>query len=95
MPLFSAVRDLEEFSKAGFYINYNPHKSNYETVEQYFSDPRFDGEDILDIGQEVINKMDELDKVYEVISYKNTPVGSYQAYHYNLEEAIRIVLEDS
>lgn len=78
---------IEEFIKKhkplNLYIEYNEHKTSYETVKEYIEERGIEDEEIID-KEECIKK----DILYSLQVYPKTPIGFYKIYSYNLEKAI-------
>ena len=76
------LKELISRCKNGVYLEVNPHRDVYESVEEYFEN------DIEDVEQEVFKKMCENDIVIRLQFYPTTAVGFYLVYHYDLDLAI-------
>jgi hypothetical protein len=59
--------------EASLHLSHNPHKSNYETVEQYAKWRELDNEDWA--SEEQKNKAIATNDVWELQWYPNTPIG--------------------
>ncbi len=77
---------IEEFIKKhkplNVYIEYNEHKSNYQSIEDFFN---------YDCNEENIVDKEECvkqDTVYRLQVYPNTPIGCYIIFASTLERAI-------
>lgn len=83
---------IEEFIKKhkplNLYIEYNDHKSSYETVEEYIEERDIKDEEIID-KEECIKK----DTLYSLQVYPKTPIGFYKIYGSSLEKTIEILDE--
>ena len=78
---------IEEFIKKhkplNLYIEYNDHKSSYETVEEYIEERDIKDEEIID-KEECIKK----DTLYSLQVYPKTPIGFYKIYASSIEKAV-------
>ena len=79
--------NIEEFIKKhkplNLYIEYNDHKSSYETVEEYILERDIKDEEIIDKEECIKN-----DTIYSLRIYPKTPIGFYIIYASSLEKAI-------
>ena len=79
--------NIEEFIKKhkplNLYIEYNDHKSSYETVEEYILERDIKDEEIIDKEECIKN-----DTIYSLQIYPITPIGFYIIYASSLEKAI-------
>lgn len=78
------LKHLLSLCKGEVMISVNPHKSYYETVEEYLNDLRNNN----DATPEDIAEMIRLDTLVEITAYPNTPVGSFSIYHYDIDKGI-------
>lgn len=78
---------IEDFIKKhkplNLYVEYNDHKSSYETVEDYITERYIEDEEIID-KEECIKK----DILYSLQVYPKTPIGFYKIYASSLEKVI-------
>ena len=83
---------IEEFIKKhkplNLYVEYNDHKSSYETVEDYITERYIEDEEIID-KEECIKK----DTLYSLQVYPKTPIGFYKIYASSIEKALEILDE--
>ena len=88
----SKMLEIVSKCKAEVSIEFNAHKSCYESIEESltFGDMRPETE-IED--PEVLAKMIELDRMIKVQFYPDTPVGFYTVYHHDLDSALDECLE--
>ena len=70
-------------------IEIDNHKEVYETVETYVADKVKS-----DIHHDTFYKMVKLDTCVCLTVYPDTPVGFYVIYHYDVEKALDIALND-
>lgn len=68
-------------------VTANPHRSSYESVDSYLDVALSDDS----IEPDVRRRMVEADTIIHVQAYPDTPIGSYEAYHYDLQSAILAV----
>lgn len=74
--------ELCELCDASVHINFNQHKAYYESVLDCL------GDDVDDIYVDEVKKMIELDRVYELQFYPNTPNGFYRLFGHDIEKLI-------
>lgn len=88
------MNKLLELSRSAYsvHIDVNEHKNYYMTAVQRLAELA-ELECPPDIEDDVRAKMIELDSIINVTFYPNTPVGSYDIYHYDLEMALDIALQ--
>ena len=82
-------KELVSLCKASIEISVNEHKDYYESVEQYINE-----DDREDIDKEVFEEMIKRDIIVRVQAYPRTPIGFFVVYHYDIDKAIEIVLDD-
>lgn len=83
------LKELASLCKAGIEISINDHKSYYESVEQYVNEEERD-----DIEEDVFNEMINRDTVVKIKTYAESPVSFFVVYHYDIDMAIDIMLDD-
>jgi hypothetical protein len=76
-------------SKCGVCIEINEHKNYYETIEQHLA-----SYDVNGLNSEIFVKMVELDSCIRIQVYPETPIGFITIYHYDLEQAINLAIEE-
>lgn len=89
-------KEIVKFCNADVHLTVNNHKSSYRTVTEEFEIAKMLDETFTiekDIGQEIFDKMVELDTIYELQFYPDTPVGCYVIYHYDLDMLLDKSLE--
>lgn len=79
--------------KYGVYLTVNEYRDYYETVERRLDEFYANLERAPDIEPEVRTKMIELDMIVDLQFYPDTPSGSYQVLHYDLDAALDIALK--
>lgn len=80
-------KELMSKCKASVHLTINDHKDSYQSVEEYLTYPNVENIE-EDIGYDIYEKMKELDTIVCLTIYPDTPIGSYQIYHYDIDEAI-------
>lgn len=70
-------------------VSVNTHRNYYQSIEQYLGDRGENGEEDADVRAEMIAH----DTLIEVQAYPTTPVGFYAARHWDLQTALRLVLD--
>ena len=83
------LQNLINKTKCGVCIEINEHRNYYETVEQHLA-----SYEVTDISCNILNKMVELDTCIRIQVYPNTPIGFITIYHYDIEQAIDVVLKE-
>ena len=95
--IFMIMNQLEKlFSKckASVSITVNQHRDYYQSVKDYIEEQALlDEELIKEIGFDVYEEMVKANTVIEIQAYPDTPIGSYRVIHYDIDEAVRIMLE--
>lgn len=81
-------KELVSLCAASVEISVNDHKDCYESVEQYLKN-----ENKKDIDKAILDEMIKRDTIVKVQAYPHTPIGFYIVYHYDIDEAVNIVLE--
>ena len=74
-------------------LEYNPHKTTYETVEQYLHN-RFDWANAKiedEIPAEDLRLMTETDTIWAISRYPSNPVGFEVVYAPTLERALEVM----
>jgi hypothetical protein len=83
------LNELIARCKCEVHVSVNSHRNYYMTVEEHLTNlQELSFPDGLEIEPEVRSKMIELDTVVNVQFYPQTPIGSYDIYHYDLEAAL-------
>ena len=83
------LKELISKAKCGVYIEVNKHKDYYESVYTHITPEKQD-----DIPSDILDKMIELDTCVRLQVYPNSPIGFFVIYHYDLEKAIDIALNE-
>jgi len=87
------LKQIMEYCKCGVYVEINRHKDSYiSTKEELETISMLDEDFFDDVGKDVYNKMIELDIIIHIQCYPNTPIGSYSIHHYDLDDALDIML---
>ena len=85
--------------KGGVYIEINPHHASYHDARYHLDHYYRDMECPPEISDEVRAGILANDSIIDLDFYPDTPVGSYQVVHYDLDaaicEALRILGMDS
>jgi hypothetical protein len=83
---------LMERCKCGVHLAINEHRNHYWTVQQ-----QLDWFDRLgcppEISEEVRTGILKGNTIINLIFYPDTPIGSYQIVHYDLDKALEFALE--
>lgn len=78
--------------KAGVYLTVNEHRDNYQNTEQYLAGlAKY--ECPPQIRAEVRAGILRTDTSVDLVAYPDTPIGSYQIIHYDLDAALTEMLE--
>ena len=72
------IKTLMGLCKCGVHITVNAHRDYYETVEKHFEEPT--------------PEMIATDTVINVQAYPETPIGSYDVYSHDLDDALDRVI---
>ena len=81
---------LADLCKGDVALFINEHRSDYQSIEEYFiSNSYMD----LDIAGSRKKEIIEKDFFVQLIVYPDTPVGSYSIYHYDIDLAIKEALD--
>tara|TARA_R110000851_G_scaffold80063_1_gene176345 strand:- start:556 stop:819 length:264 start_codon:yes stop_codon:yes gene_type:complete len=83
------LQELIKNTKCSVTITVNNHRDYYETIEQYI-----DTKKRKYISNDIWQKMIESDTCIELQVYPDTPIGFYVIYHYDIENAIDIALNE-
>lgn len=72
-------------------IEHNPHKSNYQTIEEYIENL-----DLKDaITAEDLKKCKEMDSLWHFQWYPDTPIGFHVILAYSLERCLELSKENT
>lgn len=85
------IKELVANCKATVHITFNEHKTNYETIEEYLGDNRFDR--FSEVEPELKQDIIKADQIVEVQAYPKTPVGFILAVHHDLDKALDQAIE--
>lgn len=66
------------------HIEHNTHKVYYETLPEYIRTNNIEFD-----NKEEYDKSIELDSLWEITWYPDTPIGSYSVYSYSLENCLK------
>ncbi len=88
------LKELLSKCKASVSITVNQHRDYYQSVEDYIEKQAFIDEGLIEeIGLDVYEEMQKTDTVIEIQAYPETPIGSYRVMHYDINKAVRIILD--
>lgn len=88
------LKELLSKCEASVSITVNQHRDYYQSVKDYIEEQaQLDEELIEEIGLDIYEEMKKTDTVIEIQAYPDTPIGSYRVMHYDIDEAVRIMLE--
>jgi hypothetical protein len=73
--------------KCGVYLAVNEHRDVYESVEEHLIDAA-GRECPPQIEPDVRRRMIETDTIVKLHFYPDTPIGSYEVWHYDLDAAL-------
>ena len=90
----SKLEKLIKMCKCGVFVTVNEHRDYYEKAEEFLAKRLNNQEKCDEIRKEVWDKMVETDTVVNVHVYPDTPIRFYDAYHYDLDKALDIVIEE-
>lgn len=80
---------LKKNSKHGgsLYIEINPHRNAYESIEEYLRYRYSDDEDLEGEDKHVFERCEPQDSLVVIKLYTHTPIGFYQTFDCDLEKA--------
>ena len=81
------LQQLIALCKCGVHISINEHRNYYETVKQYVLDDQKE-----DVDPDIWDKMVETNTVVNIQAYPNTPVGFFSVLHYDLGQALSLMI---
>lgn len=84
------LNEIIKRCKSSVHIDINDHKSIYLSADVFFEN--FSQDELEDIHPEILKVMIEKDTIIKCQFYPRTPVGSYDVYHYNLDECLDEVI---
>ena len=76
--------------KCGVYITVNEHRDCYQSVEDFLNCQRCES---TEVEEDIKKKMIELNTIVEIHFYPDTPIGFYEIFHFDINEALRQALE--
>ena len=86
-------KELASKCEASVSIDVNAHRDMYQTVEEYFEIILLCNEDLWEsLSKEVYAEMVKRNTIVEVRWYPDTPVGFFNVYHYDIDEAMKLAL---
>jgi hypothetical protein len=89
----SNLKELINKCKASVTIDMNQHRDSYQTVKEYMEEKNLYIEDLInDIEPSIYEQMQKSNTIIEIQAYPNTPIGSYTIFHYDIDEAIKMML---
>ncbi len=83
------LKELISSCKSEIEISINHHKGSYSTVDKWISE-----EDQQDIDPDVFLEMIRRDTIIRIQFYPDSPVGFYVVYHYDIDKALELALQD-
>ena len=83
------LKELVSLCKASVEISVNDHKDYYESVEQHINEKEREN-----IKTDVFDEMVKRNTIVKVQAYPHTPIGCYVVYHYDIDMAVDITLDD-
>ena len=91
------IEELIKKCKCGIYLTVNKHKNVYQPTKEAIEetndfDKRANGHHTdyePEIDEETAKRMIELDCIYELQFYPDTPIGSYSVWGTSLEEVLK------
>lgn len=88
------MSDLEKLlarCKCGVHITVNEHRNYYQTAEQALLE--MDERDLVDLTEEVKERMIYSNIIISCQFYPNTPIGFYEILHYDFNACIKLALQ--
>lgn len=96
LDLEKALDELTQRCKGSVTIEFNEHRSCYQTVEMYMEEEMCgekNSDSISELNcQEILQEMIKRDTVVKLQFYPSTPIGFYRITHYSLKEALKEAL---
>ena len=90
------LKKLLERCKCGVHITVNLHRDYYMKADEYIEDDIIPmlvaSKSNIDVALKHRQKMIEMDTIIDLQFYPNTPICSYQIFHYDIEQAIEEAL---
>jgi hypothetical protein len=87
-----ALKELFSLCKGSVTVSYNEHKDSYRDVEAWVEAMNLINV-LEDEDQDVLAICAERDDLVNVVAYPDTPIGFYNCYHYDVEEAVKTVIK--
>jgi len=92
--IMKKLKILMKHCKADIHVTINDHKAEYVDVKQYFKDKfEWDPELKDEFENDILKTMIKTDTIIEIQFYPDSPIGSYQIFHYDLDLAMDEALE--
>ena len=92
--IMNELKELLSKCKASVSITVNQHRDYYQSVKDYIEEQAQLDEDLIEeIGLDVYEEMQKTNTVIEIQAYPDTPIGSYRILHYDIDKAVRIMLD--
>lgn len=92
--IMNELKELLSKCKASVSITVNQHRDYYQSVKDYIEEQAQLDEDLIEeIGLDVYEEMQKTNTVIEIEAYPDTPIGSYRILHYDIDKAVRIMLD--
>lgn len=76
------LKELISLCKGSVTVEINGHKDYYESATEYI------GDFVKDIDYSVLQRIEERNEVVKVVAYPDTPISSFDVYHYDLDSAL-------
>ena len=86
------MKRILERCKCGVFFTANEHRDYYQKAEEWLIEQMQDQSDIDEIDKDVWKKMIDLDTIYALQFYPETPVGFYRIYHYDYDELVKTAI---
>ncbi len=81
------LKELISKCKCGVFITVNQHRDYYQTAEESLEEA-MGHECPPEIEDDIRRMMIETDTIVEIQFYPDTPIGSYNIWHYDLDTAL-------
>lgn len=81
------LKELLKRCAAGVHINVNDHRNVYQSAADWLEE-RKGFECPPEIDDDVRAKIIETDTIIDIVFYPDTPIGSYNIVHYDLDAAL-------
>jgi len=92
--MINKLQQIQQKCKCSINLSINDYRNYYQSIRKGIDEINRMLEDWGDdlLSEEMINKMIEHEMIVELCFYPDTPVGSYNIFHYDIEQALEEAL---